>query len=199
MKLGSTQRLRDRMKEEAQRAILEAAEHVFGEEGFSARLDRVAARAGVAVGTLYNHFEDREALVGALSRARREALLARLDAALEAGQGKPFEAQLRSLLAAFGEHVRTHGRFLSRLAQAGEGPARAVPRGTLLDALRARADVLVARGVEVGALREDGRERFGLALVGLARTLLIQALVSGEDFAATEAAVAELFLRGAGR
>ena len=46
MKVGSTQRLRDRMKEEAQRAILEAAEHVFGEEGFSARLDRVAAHAG---------------------------------------------------------------------------------------------------------------------------------------------------------
>jgi AcrR family transcriptional regulator len=192
-------RLRDRMREEVARAILEAAERVFGEEGFTARLDQVADQAGVAVGTLYNHFEDREALVAALSRSRREALVARIDAALEAAEGKPFEAQLASFVAAMGEHSRVHGRLLSRMVQVGEGPARPVARGSLVDLMTARADVLVARGIAAGVLREEGSEAFGLALVALVRTFLLRALLEGEDFAATEAAIATFFLRGAGR
>ena len=50
-------------------AILEAALHVFAEHGFeAARLDDVAARAGVAKGTLYLYFKSKEALFEALIR-----------------------------------------------------------------------------------------------------------------------------------
>src|SRR5262245_48083101 len=44
-------------------AILDAALSVFAEHGFeAARLDEVAARAGVAKGTLYLYFQHKEAL-----------------------------------------------------------------------------------------------------------------------------------------
>ena len=46
--------------------VLEAARRVFGEQGFSASLDDVAAEAGVGVGTVYRRFPDKECLVGAL-------------------------------------------------------------------------------------------------------------------------------------
>jgi AcrR family transcriptional regulator len=52
-------RLRERLREEAARAILAAAEEVFATDGLQARMERIAEQAGVAVGTLYNHFEDR--------------------------------------------------------------------------------------------------------------------------------------------
>ena len=59
--------LRERLKGETQRAILEAAEEAFGQSGLNgARMDDIAARAGVSVGTLYNHFSDRDALLKAL-------------------------------------------------------------------------------------------------------------------------------------
>src|SRR5262245_23712339 len=50
-------------------AILDAALDVFAERGFeAARLDDVAKRAGVAKGTLYLYFRDKEALFEALVR-----------------------------------------------------------------------------------------------------------------------------------
>lgn len=59
-----------RIAPEARRqAILAAALAVFAERGFeAARLDDVAARAGVAKGTLYLYFRDKEALFEALVR-----------------------------------------------------------------------------------------------------------------------------------
>jgi AcrR family transcriptional regulator len=45
--------------------LLCAARDVFGERGLGAPLDAVAARAGVSIGTLYNRFPTREALIDA--------------------------------------------------------------------------------------------------------------------------------------
>jgi AcrR family transcriptional regulator len=44
--------------------ILAAAQQVFGEQGVSAPLTDVAARAGVGIATLYRRFPDRAALIG---------------------------------------------------------------------------------------------------------------------------------------
>lgn len=45
--------------------LLEAAREVFCERGLGAPLDAVAGRAGVSIGTLYNRFPTREALIDA--------------------------------------------------------------------------------------------------------------------------------------
>ena len=46
--------------------LLEAALHVFTEQGVTVALDAVAERAGVSRTTLYRNFADRTALIGAL-------------------------------------------------------------------------------------------------------------------------------------
>jgi AcrR family transcriptional regulator len=46
--------------------LLDAAAAVLGEQGLDAPLDEVARRAGVSIGTLYNHFPDRAALIEAV-------------------------------------------------------------------------------------------------------------------------------------
>lgn len=189
-------RLRERLREETARAILAAAEEVFAAEGLGARMERIAAAAGVAVGTLYNHFEDRAALVAALVRSRREALLARVDAALAAARGQGCEAEVRAYLGAVEEHARTHGALLAVLMQGGEGPGASRPPRSLIDELVRRADALVARGAAAGDLREDDAKAFGLALVGLARAVLLRALAGG---APISGALARLFLEGARR
>lgn len=52
------------MKEDKRERIREAAIRVFAEKGFSeARADEIAQEAGVAVGTIYNYFENKEAIL----------------------------------------------------------------------------------------------------------------------------------------
>jgi AcrR family transcriptional regulator len=60
-------------------AILDAALTVFAERGYeAARLDDVAAKAGVAKGTLYLYFNDKEALFEALVRGAVSPILDRV-------------------------------------------------------------------------------------------------------------------------
>src|SRR5512143_2059447 len=66
---------------ERRQAIVEAALEEFVARGFTAtRLDDVAKRAGVAKGTIYLHFKDKEALFQELIRTALVPLIGRLAA-----------------------------------------------------------------------------------------------------------------------
>lgn len=68
--------------QQRRQAILQAALHIFAENGFAAaRLDEVAARAGIAKGTLYLYFTDKEALFEELIRNYMSPILDKLEAA----------------------------------------------------------------------------------------------------------------------
>jgi AcrR family transcriptional regulator len=72
-------RPRDEAKLVFRRAILEAAEHELGERGFhAARMQDIAKRAGLAVGTLYNHFAQKDDILRALLETRSVELLEEL-------------------------------------------------------------------------------------------------------------------------
>src|SRR5713101_2168853 len=65
-------------------AILAAALDEFAARGFAnARLDDVARRAGVAKGTIYLYFRDKETLFQELVRSVISPLIARFEAAVE--------------------------------------------------------------------------------------------------------------------
>jgi AcrR family transcriptional regulator len=64
--------------------ILEAAAAVFGATGMETSMDDVAARAGVAVGTLYRHFATKDALMAAMAR-RHFSMQTLIDRAQAAG------------------------------------------------------------------------------------------------------------------
>lgn len=65
--------------------LVDAARAEFGAHGVDVPLDRIADRAGVSIGTLYNHFTDRGALVDAVLPDR----LAQLDALAAAADAEP--------------------------------------------------------------------------------------------------------------
>ncbi len=192
-------RLRDRLRDETARAILDAAEEVFSEEGLGARMERIAARAGVAVGTLYTHFQDRQALVEALSCSRKASFFARFDRALREAEGRPIREQLRAVLGAVAEHAKAHGRYLSVLVQAGEGPAHPHPSNSFVVELQRRTDELVAQGVAAGELRPDDAGFFGLALIGMIRVANVRVLSGEATWEQLTEPFIDLFLRGAAR
>ena len=108
--------------ETRRQAIIEAALTVFAENGFgAARLDDVAARAGVAKGTLYLYFEDKESLFEAVIRNAVTPIIERLEA-LASAPAVPFEAALEALAAMFEKEVLgTRRKLVARLVIS-EGP-----------------------------------------------------------------------------
>ncbi|MGC2445301.1 TetR/AcrR family transcriptional regulator [Candidatus Binatus sp.] len=84
---------RERQKQDRERRILAAARRLFDRKGYDATsMENVAARAGLAVGTLYNYFPSKEELLFAISRADTEPLLRIGEAILADPPDDPAEA-----------------------------------------------------------------------------------------------------------
>src|SRR5271169_6493959 len=76
--------LRERQKLKRERRILKAAERLFARKGYAeVAMEDVAARAGLAVGTIYNYFPSKSALLLAIVRSETESLLARAQKILD--------------------------------------------------------------------------------------------------------------------
>jgi AcrR family transcriptional regulator len=188
--------LRERLRAETVRAILAAAEEVFASRGIrGAKVEEIAQRAGVAVGTVYNHFEDRDAVLSALIELRRAELAKKLDLA---DAGAPFEAQLRQFVGTVFEHFEEKREFLAILL---EGDAANIARPSEgLTVLRKHAETLVRRGLTQKALRAAHADLFPSMLFGAVRASLVHELHHPGAFKFGERAdaVVDFFLRGAG-
>lgn len=70
--------LRDRQKQQRELRIVKAAEKLFARKGYAeVAMEDVAASAGLAVGTIYNYFQSKSALLLAIVKGETESLLAR--------------------------------------------------------------------------------------------------------------------------
>jgi AcrR family transcriptional regulator len=80
-------------------AILEAAAQVLESKGLEgASTNAIAQRAGVSVGSLYQYFRDKEALLLALHERHVVALETRMAAAFTETEGLPLDRAVRLLL-----------------------------------------------------------------------------------------------------
>src|SRR3989442_4904518 len=157
-------------------AIIEAARDEFVARGFAAsRLDDVAKRAGVAKGTIYLHFKDKEALFQELIRTALVPLIGRLAAPPPAGGS--VRAALEGFAKTFAQEVVTTRRGdIVRLivAEGARFPGIAdfyyrevVSRG--LAGMRA----LIELGIKSGEIRQEGLTRFPQIVVAPAIVAVI--------------------------
>lgn len=205
---GRVQRLRERLREATAATILTAAEEAFATHGLrAARMEDIALGAGVSVGTLYNYFADRGALLGALLDSRRAEMMSRLDSALARGEQLSFEAQLSLLLTALFEDFEAHRRFMSilmegELARDPETASVTGPPRETMRAVYARLEQLIQRGVDSGALQFGPARLYPAILMGMLRGVLIRTLFEKSPQVDLRHSVPELvdfFLRGAAR
>ena len=98
-------------------AILEAAAHIIAGHGLAAfNTNAVAERAGVSIGSLYQYFPNKDALMAALIKRQQDAQLATLQAAAEMiGSEKTLEKVVRSLVRAAMQHHRDNDLLASAI------------------------------------------------------------------------------------
>lgn len=93
--------MKERQRQAATQAIIEAAEQVAAERGLeNTSIAAIAERAGVAVGTLYNYFPDRDHLLASWLQYRRDELVPKIEAAALIGAKLPFDRRLRAYVTA---------------------------------------------------------------------------------------------------
>jgi AcrR family transcriptional regulator len=195
---AAPQKLRERLKAATNDAILDAAEQVFASEGVQkARMESIALAAGVAVGTLYNHFETREALLEELISVRRVEFAKKLDQVLADTAEKPFDAQLEGFLLTASEHLERRQRFLRILMETEHMIGK---HKFAAEVLTKRTAELIQRGVKLKALREKDAELFPQLLRGLLRTCMMQRIYfDGPPISEIVKPAVRFFLEGAGR
>lgn len=191
-------RLRERLREQTQTAILEAAGRILAEEGAAlARIDAIAAEAGVSVGTLYNHFGDRDGLVSAVFRHQQEQLLGLLQAVMAQPSGG-FAEDLKRLLQTCADFAGSHGRLFAEMVHEGAGLRawQCQQRDEVLRDLRDLMTQLVARGVAEGVVQPRPDGLHVMMLIPFGRLLLVGSRLWGQPI--EPAALVELYLRGVG-
>jgi AcrR family transcriptional regulator len=144
-------------------AILDAALDEFSARGFAAaRLDDVAKRAGVAKGTIYLHFADKESLFQDLIRAEMVPVVGSLEAAF--ATDLPLRVIIEQAIEIFVREVYgTHRKQVIRMIIS-EGPrfpalAEVYYREVLARVLKAVRGFM-RRALERGELADDSRVRF---------------------------------------
>lgn len=146
-------------------AILEAAAQILARHGAdAATTNAIAARAGVSIGSVYQYFADREALIVELER-RHVAKMQRVLGLALAGLGdRPLPAAIEQLVAAI---IAAH-QVSPRLHQALH---QSLARGRLeaIDRFESQLEVLVEQALAA-------RVELAIADPALTATLLVRAL-----------------------
>jgi AcrR family transcriptional regulator len=145
--------------------VLDAAARVLGRLGYAAATtNRIAAEAGVGVGTVYEYFSDKDAVFDALiQRELRRLVQAFANQGFESDA--PLDFKVRALLAA-GMGAMRHGPELFRALEAVPG---AVFRSHLAAARRGVIDL-------IRHLLESHSDEIGVADLDLAAFIVVSAV-----------------------
>jgi AcrR family transcriptional regulator len=196
-KRAAQAKLKSQLRETVRAQILDAAEELIAARGLhSAALAQIAKRAGVAVGTLYNYFADRDAMIRALFESRRAVLKPKLLAAASNAQALPFEPRLRQfvrdLLAAFEEHRR-----FVKVATETEH-MKIQPTTTASDLVTA-VETIVDAGVAERAIDSNKAPLLKLVIPGAIKGVIMRRTIDGAAFVDDADAIVSIILDGARR
>jgi len=178
---------------------------VFAQQGFhGARIQDIAEHARIAVGTVYNHFEQKEDVLRALLEERMEGLIDQLSP-LPSDPSR-FEDKLLARVTRMLRYVEQHRNFYVLALEHGLFVKGSVSAGSVLcrpvhhiERFRATLGALVDEGTASGALRPMDPARLMWFFGGLMRTFALGALDKGATNLEAEAPlIVDLFLNGAG-
>jgi AcrR family transcriptional regulator len=191
-----------RVDKEARREdILRAAVRVFARQGYAAtRVEDVAREAGVAKGSVYLSFADREELLDAAIERLRQRSAGVLARARDGDGASSATQRLRALatgtVALLAEDPDLARILLDLWARRGEDAAP-VDMAAVYAEYRAVVSALLRRGRDEGQVRADTDERHAAVVVGAIEGCLLQWLVDPSvDLAELAEPITEVCLAG---
>jgi AcrR family transcriptional regulator len=140
-------------------ALLKATAHILVKEGYeSASTNRIAEAAGVSIGSLYQYFPSKEALVAAVIDRHMQEMMQLLHAAVDRVRQAPLEVATRELVRVMIDAHRVDPRLHRAIVEQ-------VPRVGRLDNIRAIDREAYAL---IRAYLEAHRQELGIADLDLA-------------------------------
>ena len=170
--------MRTRRREATRLEILDAARLVYTEVGLhEARMETIAARAGVSVGTLYNYFDDRDALVKALCERDRDELMVAVDAQLASHANALFADRLQAFIQAILSHFEARRGLMTAIMEnsfdSADSQSWSQASKETMRQLYARAEKLCEHGSNDGTLRSDDAAVYPIMLLGSIRGMMV--------------------------
>jgi AcrR family transcriptional regulator len=127
-------------------AILEGAAQILEAGGLAAfTTNAVAERAGVSIGTLYQYFTDKNAVLLALARQEMEVALVEVGRALRGESDPSLEGRVRAMVRAVINAFRGRQRARKAVVQA------ILAQGSGIELMAPVAAFIAAAGAEVGS------------------------------------------------
>lgn len=147
----------ERLPEPKRRLVLDAAAAEFSRSGFAAaKVDAIAARAGISVGSLYQYFGTKENCFLAVLDDGVAELQGRLDEVLQ--QGSDPWGRIEAIVRLIPDHSRRHAEVLRLYHEIGGGGLAGLGRdfADRFEGLSARVySTLLADARVAGAVRAD--------------------------------------------
>lgn len=174
-----------------QEAIIEAAARILEAQGGGGlTTNAIAARAGVSIGSLYQYFPNKEAVLAALLRHKRAELLGWMREAVAAHRESPPETALRALLEAGLRHQFERPR-LAREAEYAEQHLQLAQETAALAGDMAQLVLETVQRVQPLAGMQEARDA-----VAIAKGIINAAAFAEETDGAALVARAERAVRG---
>ena len=201
------QALQEHTRAAYREAILTAAERIILRDGYQlAKMADIAEATGVSVGTLYNYFDSKEAVLNALIEHHR----ARFQAQVE----QPFDSddpliQLRQLISRAHEFAEQNGALFNLYIrtkgnghESHNGSNSCVVQDSDHERFSSQLKELLHRGVQTGRIRDDiPIAELVWALHAMMQTLILDwcRQPSGSSLRQRGDELVTLFLEGAGK
>ncbi len=158
-------------------SIVEAAAQILETGGMAAfTTNAVAERAGVSIGTLYQYFSDKNALVMALAREETGAALVEVARALQGGADPSIEGRARAVVRAIIHAFRGRQRARKAVLQAILAQGSSVELMTPIASFIARAGEMLGSGSDstLGRLTEQQVFVISRSLMGVVRAAVLE-------------------------
>ncbi|MBX5449717.1 TetR/AcrR family transcriptional regulator [Thermogemmatispora sp.] len=194
---------KEKQRQEREALILQAAEEVFCEKGYhEASIDEIAARVGIAKGTVYLHFPSKEDLLAALFRRDTEQVIAEVEA-IAAVPGRSAREKLEEILhLLYGELFKKRTRLFYSMYNSPEMGALLAKKEQMhahWEQLTSRLEGLLAEGQAAGEFNPELPTSVMLSLfLNLVSVRGYERLVVREGLAPAEVAryLAHIYFKG---
>jgi AcrR family transcriptional regulator len=181
---------------DAEERLLTATHQALAERGFDADITDILSRAGVGAGTLYRHFENKEALFRVVIE-KMAAKVAQQLLEVASSYADAREAIARTMAVGFNT-VKEYGRLPIAMFAGTEPPeySDCIDHVTL----RALFGALIRRGIEQGHFRPDVDVEYAVAVwFALAAPQALNQLLDTRSVEEIAASTTEFFLAGISR